>query len=98
MPSNIYGDTMNPIELYGVGTQPSTWSMSTAFDKGNIGTTLGGIGQGIGLISGIYSANQNRKMKNRLYDMEKKRVERNQAKEDRFHNDMSKAWGLKNGK
>ena len=73
-------------------TNGNSWSFETAFDKGNIGTTLGGIGQGIGLIAGIYGANQDRKMKNRLYKLEKKRVERNQANEDKFHNDMIKAW------
>lgn len=73
-------------------TTPNSWSFGTAFDKGNIGTTLGGIGQGIGLIAGIYSASQDRKMRNNLYNLEKKRIDRNQAKEDKFHDDMTKAW------
>ena len=71
--------------------QPS-WTMDTAFEGQNLSTTLGGIGQGIGLISGIYGAMKDRKMKNELYDMEKRRVERNEAKEDKFHSDMIKAW------
>ena len=81
-------------DIYGMGitTPTNDWTFSTAFDKGNLGTTLGGIGQGIGLIAGIYGASQDRKMKNKLYELEKKRVERNQAKEDKFHNDMTKAW------
>jgi len=71
--------------------QPS-WTMDTAFEGDNLGTTLGGIGQGIGLISGIYGAMKDRKMKNKLYDMEKRRVERNEAKEDKFQADMTRAW------
>lgn len=92
---SIYGnDTqIDPLKLYGIGSQSNnSWSFDTAFDKGNIGTTLSGIGQGIGLISGIYGAMEDRKMRNRMYDLEKKRVERNQAKEDKFHDDMTKAW------
>lgn len=92
---SIYGDDtqIDLLKLYGIGNQPSnSWSFKTAFDKGNIGTTLGGIGQGIGLISGIYGAMEDRKMRNRMYDLEKKRVERNQAREDKFHDDMVKAW------
>ena len=99
---DIYGNSnsMGRTDIFGGASQnfltnanPQTWSMDTAFDKGNIGTTLGGIGQGISLIAGIYGANEERKMKNKLYDIEKKRVDRNQRNEDKFHNDMTKAWG-----
>lgn len=99
---DIYGNSNNigKADIFGGASQsflsdatPQTWSMETAFDKGNIGTTLGAIGQGIGLIAGIYGANEDRKMKNKLYDLEKKRVDRNEAKEDKFHADMQKAWG-----
>ncbi|SFV70889.1 hypothetical protein MNB_SV-13-129 [hydrothermal vent metagenome] len=78
--------------IYGANVKPETWTFGTAFDKGNVGTTLGGIGQGIGLVAGIYGANEDRKMRNKLYDMEKKRIARNEAKEDKFHADMTKAW------
>lgn len=99
---DIYGNSnsMSKADIFGgasqsflTNAQPQTWSMETAFDKGNIGTTLGGIGQGIGLIAGIYGTNEDRKMKNKLYDLEKKRIARNELKEDKFQADMKKAWG-----
>ena len=82
---DFYQNSLNKVK------QPS-WTMETAFEDENLGTTLGGIGQGIGVISGIYAAVKDRKMRNKLYDMEKRRVERNEAKEDKFHSDMTKAW------
>jgi len=69
------------------------WSFDTAFEGGNLGTTLGGIGTGVNLIAGLYNAHEDKKMKEKLYANEQKRVERAEAKEDKFHDDMSKAWG-----
>ena len=91
MALDFYGNNNSKTDVFSV-VQPTTWSIDTAFDKGNIGTTVGGIGQGIGLIAGIYGANQDRKMRNKLYDIEKRRVDRAEAKEDKFHADMTKAW------
>ena len=69
------------------------WSFDTAFEGGNLGTTLGGIGTGVNLIAGLYNAHEDKKMKEKLYANEQKRIEKAEAKETKFHEDMSKAWG-----
>ena len=90
-------DFNNPFQFDAIAstttTTPSDFSLSTAFDGEHISSTLSGLGTGIGLISGLVNSNRDNKMKKKLYNLEKDRIDRANRKEDKFHDGMKSSWG-----
>ena len=70
------------------------WDFGKMFDGDNIGSTLGGIGTGISGAAAIYNAYQTKQYQDKLFKMEKERVDRaneRQAKAQAAY-DNSKGW------
>lgn len=63
------------------------------FDSSNIGSTLGGIGQAISGAAAIYNAAQTKKYQDKLFDMEKDRVDRANARQQKMQENYEKSKG-----
>lgn len=74
-------------------TPSSTSFLDTAFDSKNIGGTLSGIGSAIKGIASIYDSYNNKEYKDKIYKLEKDRVDREVAKQEKAQAGLEAAWG-----
>ena len=65
---------------------------NTNFDFSDI--NLSGIASIAGVIGGFMAHQDYKKYKSKMLNMEKKRIAREQKRQDAFESDMKKAWGV----
>ena len=69
------------------------YDYSKLFDVNNIGTTTRGIGAIASGIAGVMNANTTRKYQEKMFDMEKERVDKANARQEKFQTNYEKSKG-----
>jgi hypothetical protein len=62
------------------------------FSGANMGSTLQGFGTLASVVGNIFAQNKEAKYKEKLFDMEEKRIEREKKRQDKYDTGMTNAW------
>lgn len=77
---------------YVADSQTSPSFLDKAFNSDNFGVTLGGVGAAIKGVASIYDSYNNKEYKDKIYNLEKNRVDREVAKQEKAQAALEAAW------